>query len=289
MYTLFTDTDTDVTPEIAAKYGYKLISMPYTVEGKTYYPYEDPETVDLHAFYDMLRGGVLPTTSAISETKYEQYFEPEFAAGNDVLYVHFSRAMTVTFDAMDKAVARLKEKYPGRKFYSVDTMGITIASLIICLEVGEMYKAGKTAEEIVEWSKNEVLHYGTYFVADDLKFFKRSGRVSGLAATMGTLLGVRPVIYMSEEGKMVSLTTVRGRRKALERLANYMEERGLDVEKHRVVLGNTDAPELVSEMREILSERYGDRLDIFEATTNPTAGSHCGPNAIGLAFYVKNR
>ena len=101
MLTLFTDTDTDITPAVAAEYGYKLISMPYSIDAKTVYPYVDFEVFDDHAFYDMLRGGVLPTTSAISRERYIEYFEPEFAAGNDILYVHFSRAMTNTFDAMD--------------------------------------------------------------------------------------------------------------------------------------------------------------------------------------------
>ena len=289
MLTLYTDTDTDITPAIAAEYGYKLISMPFTVDGKTIYPYEDSPDFDMHAFYDSLRGGVLPTTSAISEARYENYFEPEFAAGNDILYVHFSRAMTATFDAMDKAVARLKEKYPERKFYAIDTMGITICSFGICLEIGDMYKAGKTAEEIVAWAEKEVLHFGTYFIADDLKFFRRSGRVSGLKSTMGTLLGVRPLIYMNSEGKMVSLDSIRGRRKALEKLADLIDERGEDVAAHRVIIGNTDAPELVAELREILTERYGDTLRIVEISANPTAGSHCGPNGVGLCFHVKER
>ena len=212
----------------------------------------------------MLREGSLPTTSAISAQKYEQYFEPEFQAGNDILYVHFSRAMTATFDAMDEAVANLKQKYPERKFYEIDTKGITICSYIICLEIGDQYKAGKTAEEMVEWAGREVDHFATYFFADDLKFFKRSGRVSGLAATMGTLLGVRPIIYMNEEGKMVSKGTVKGRGKAMDKLISYLDELGDDIKSHRVVIGNTDAPELVAEMREMLIEKIRPVAEIAE-------------------------
>ena len=201
MLVLFTDTDTDITPEDAAEYGYKLISMPYSIDGKTTYPYVDFDKFDCHAFYDMLRGGVLPNTSAISVEQYKRYFEPVFAAGNDILYVHFSRAMTATFDAMDEAVSELLGLYPERKFYEIDTKGITIISLNIVKEVGDLYKAGKTADEIVEWAKTEGDHFAQYFFADDLKFFKHSGRVSGLAGTMGTLLGIRPIITMSAEGK----------------------------------------------------------------------------------------
>ena len=110
MLKLFTDTDTDITPAVAAEYGYSLISMPYSVDAKTVYPYVDFDEFEPRPFYDMLRSGVLPTTSAISKERYIEYFEPAFAAGNDILYVHFSRAMTVTFNAMDEAVAELKAK-----------------------------------------------------------------------------------------------------------------------------------------------------------------------------------
>ena len=145
MLKLFTDTDTDITPEMAKEYGYDLISMPYSADGNTVYPYVDFDSFDSHTFYDMLRAGALPTTSALGKEAYIEYFEPHFRNGDDILYVHFSRAMTATFDAMDKAVSELKEKYPERNFYEVDTKGITIGSLNIVLEIGELYKAGKSA------------------------------------------------------------------------------------------------------------------------------------------------
>ena len=104
MLKIFVDTDSDITPAIAAEYGFSLISMPYSIDAKTVYPYEDFETFDAHAFYDQLRSGVLPTTSAISKERYIHYFEKDFQEGNDILYVHFSRAMTNTCDVMDQAV-----------------------------------------------------------------------------------------------------------------------------------------------------------------------------------------
>ena len=176
MLTLFTDTDTDFTPRVAAEYGFKLISMPYSVDGQTFYPYEGYDEFDFHAFYDSLRGGVLPTTSALGEDAYLKYFEPEFAAGNDILYIHFSAAMTMTFQSMDKALAILKEKYPERKFYSIDTKGITIVSYLITRELGDRLKAGMNVEEAVAWAEKEVDNYSQYFFADDLKFFRDDGR-----------------------------------------------------------------------------------------------------------------
>ena len=289
MWTYFTDTDTDITPEVASLYGYKLISMPYSVDARPVYPFVDYESFDSKAFYDMLRGGALPTTSAISEEEYLRYFEPEFAAGKDIFYVHFSAAMTMTFGNMYKALDKLKAKYPERRFLEVDTKGITIVSYLIVREIGDMLNAGKTPEEIVEWAKTEVCHYSQYFFADDLKFFRRSGRVSGIAATMGGLIGIRPIIYMNDEGKMVSIGKEKGRNNAMCRLLSYVEEIGDDIKNHHFIIGHTDAPELAEEIASMLKEKFGNDLEVEFVVTNPTAGSHCGPNGVGVAFHSKRR
>ena len=290
MLVLFTDTDTDMTPKDAEKYGYRLISMPYSIDGKTTYPYVDFDSFDAHAFYEGLRGGILPNTSAISVEQYIEHFEPVFANGDDILYVHFSRSMTATFDSMDKALETLKEKYPERKFYAIDTKGITIVSLNIAKEIGDMYLAGSTAEELLEWAKNEVDRFAVYFFADDLKFFRHSGRVSGLAGTMGTLLGIRPIIYMNEEGKMVSVGKEKGRNKAIDRLVSYMTELGLDVEKHRVIIGHADSLSLAEELKSKIVAAFPDKkLNIEICEVNPTAGSHCGPDTVGVTFHAIHR
>ena len=289
MLVLFTDTDTEITPAEAKEFGYHLISMPYSIDGVTTYPYEDFDEFDAHAFYDQLRGGVLPNTSAISTQRYKEYFEPHFKAGNDILYVHFSRNMTATFDNMDIAVKELSEQYPDRKFYEIDTMGITLCSLMTVKEIGDLYKEGKTAEEMLEWAKTEVNKVGCYFFADDLKFFKHSGRVSGIAGTMGTLLGIRPIIYMNEEGKMVSVGKEKGRVKAMERLLSFVDQLGENVKDHRVLVGHADCRDIAEGIEKMLKEKYGDDLRTEIVDVNPTAGSHCGPNTVGVCFHAKRR
>lgn len=289
MLTLFTDTDTDITPELAEKYGYKLISMPYSIDGKEVFPYEDFEKFDAHEFYEKLRQGALPNTSGISAEKYKQYFEPEFKKGNDIFYVHFSRAMTATFDAMDQAVKELREKYPERKFYSVDTKGITILSCVIAMEIGELFKRGATAEEVLEWAEREVDHFAVYFFASDLKFFMHSGRVSGLAGTMGTLLGIRPIIHIGEDGKMTNVGKEKGKKKAVDRIAQYVLDLGDEIEKYHIVVATTDAPELAEEVEAAIEVKTGKKLKFDYVDVNPTAGSHCGPDTVGVAFHAKHR
>ena len=287
--TFFSDTDCDITPKECAEYGIKLISMPYTVGEQVVYPYVDFQEFDSHAFYEMLRAGTMPTTSAMSEEAYTEYFEPEFQAGNDILYVHFSSGTSNTFTIMGQAVEKLLQKYPERKFHEVDTLGITALSLNVVLECADMYKAGKTAEEIVAWAKVEVPKFPMYFFADDLKFFRRSGRVSGLAATMGGLIGIRPIIYLNDEGKMVSIGKEKGRAKAIARLVQYVEELGEDVKAHRVVIGHSDCPEIAAEAEALLKEKFGQDLNVVTTVVNPTIGSHCGPNGVGICFHAKHR
>lgn len=289
MTVFFTDSDTDVTLAKAKEMNFKLISMPYSVDEKTIYPYEDFEEFDATAFYNMLREGTLPSTSALSEEKYIEYFEPHFANGDDIFYVHFSRAMTATFNNMDKAVEKLKAKYPERRFWEIDTKGITTISYAIVNEVAKLRDEGKTPEEILAWAETEVDKFAMYFFADDLKFFKRSGRVSGLAATMGTLIGVRPIISMSAEGKMDSIGKERGRAKAMERLVTYVEELGDDVKGHTIYIGHTDADDIAEELKAMLIEKFGSDLRIEKIVVNPTAGSHCGPNGAGICFHAIHR
>ena len=148
MYSLFVDTDSDMTPELCKKYGAHLIIMPYTINDKEVRPYEDFEVFNGKEFYDILRKGVLPSTSALPPQAYIDAFEPEFKKGNDILYVHFSSAMSGTFNSMRLALEELKEKYPERQVFTVDTKSITAGSYGAVIVVCVMYKAVKCIEEI---------------------------------------------------------------------------------------------------------------------------------------------
>ena len=289
MYTLFTDTDCDITPEIAARYGYKLISMPYTIEGQQVFPYVDFDKFEYHEFYDRLRKGVIPTTSAVSPVEYINYFEPEFKAGRDILYVHFSAAMTATFNSMRLALEELAEKYPERKLYQIDTKGITLGSYSICLSIGELYKNGASIEEIQAWADREIDKTAFYFYADDLKFFGKSGRVSGFAAFFGNIIGLKPIIFIDTDGKMKTKDKCRGRKQALQTLLQYVIDLEEDIKEHRVVIAHTDALPIAEEFGAMMKKHFGEDLEIEYEVVNPTAGSHCGPNAMGVAFHAKHR
>ncbi|MBP5373021.1 MAG: DegV family protein [Clostridia bacterium] len=292
MITYFTDTDCDVTSEIAAKYGYKLISMPYSLNDTTVYPYVDFDEFDDKTFYQTLREipkEKLPTTSALTKEKYIEYFEPEFAKGNDIFYVHFSAKMTATFGFMKLALDELEKKYPERKFYEVDTKGITIAAYNIACEIGEMILAGKTPDDILLWAETEVDKFATYFYANDLKFFRKSGRVGNLAAIMGSIIGIRPIITMDSNGVMTNIGKVRGKETAISKLISYVEELGEDIKDHKIIIGHCDSVHDALRIKEGLMEKFGELDNIEIIPVNPTAGSHCGPDTLGVCFHAKHR
>ena len=290
MLVRFTDTDCDVNNELAKKWGYRLISMPYIIDGRITYPYVDFDEFDGHAFYEWLRTvKELPTTCAISPEEYKKYFEPVFQEGNDILYVHFSAAMSGTFNAMRLAVDELLEKYPERRFYSLDTKAITTFTLFLLEDIALAAEKGATAEELIALGEKERDHCAAYFFADDLKFFAKSGRVSGLAGVMGGLLGIKPIITIGDDGKMASIGKVKGKPNALKYLMDKVEELGDHPEKRGFYIAHTDAPELVEKLKEMLREKYGADVSIKTHYCNPTIGIHCGPSCVGIAFQAKHR
>ena len=289
MVKLFIDSDCDFTLEDAKYYNATMICMPFEMKGEETVPYVDWKEFDDHAYYDILRKGVLPTTSALNPDNYIEYFEPEFKKGNDIFYCHFSAAMSGSFNAMRLALNELKEKYPERKFYEIDTKGITLESYIITKKVAEMFNAGEKIEKILKWAETEVDKYACYFFADDLKFFAKSGRVSGIAGFMGGLIGIRPILTMGVDGKMGSCGKVKGRVNAIKKLVDYVEELGVDVKNQVICIGHADAMYLVDELKAALEERFGKGLKYDVVPVNPTAGAHCGPDTLGIAFYAKHR
>lgn len=288
-FVIFTDSDTDFDLEDCAEFGFHMISMPYVIDEVTYYPYKDGKPVDFEAFYNLLKKGVMPKTSALAPGEYIEYFEPIFKEGKDILYVHFSSAMSGTFNAMHLALEELKEKYPDRKFYEIDTKGITLNSYPTVRYVGELYKAGKDAEEIVALAKERVEHQASYFYASDLKFFARSGRVSGFAAFMGSIIGIHPIINMNQDGVMGSVDKARGKIPTLKKIVQYMIDLEANVKDYEVYIGNTGANDEVEIIKELIIEQFGEGIKFREKYVNPTAGSHCGPGNVGVSFYAKHR
>ncbi|MCQ2555888.1 MAG: DegV family protein [Clostridia bacterium] len=288
-YVLFLDSDCDITPEFAKKYGCELIIMPYKIGEKEIFPYVDFEEYDYHTYFDQLRHGVMPTTNALSPADYVKAFEPTFKAGKDILYVHFSSAMSGTFNAMRLAYESLKEKYPERQLYTIDTKGITLCAYGIVCEVAEMYKQGASAEELLKWAETEVDKFATYFFVTDLSFFRRSGRVKALAAIMGNIIGIKPIINMDGNGVITPHCKVMGTQKVMAKLLEYVDTLQDHLKDHKVIITHSDALPLAEQFEQKLKEKFGADLKTEINVINPTIGAHCGPDGIGVCFHAIHR
>ena len=152
-----------------------------------------------------------------------------------------------------------------------------------------MYKNGATIEELLDYGKKQASHFATYFYADDLKFFRRSGRVSNFSGIMGNLIGIKPIIHMSSEGKMVNIGKCRGRITALNKLVDYVKTLQDDIYSYPVIIGHTDNMKLANMLKDLLVNEFGEKLNIEIVDVNPTAGSHCGPDCIGVSFHAVRR
>lgn len=290
MYTIFVDSDLDVTPKYAREHGLELLKMPFIINEKIYYPYSDKEDFDFVEFYKTLENGIVPKTSALNMNEYIDAFEPVLKEGKDILYIHFSSAMSGTFQVLKNATDELLEKYPSRRIDTIDTLSITAGGLNIIEDLVKYKETNNpTIDELKKYAETIIQKYAIYFFATDLKFFKRSGRISNFAGFMGDIIGLKPVIYVSKEGVMTTLAKAHGVKQAINKIFEYMDKVGDDVANHHIIIAHTKADEAVTLVRAKLIEKFGDNLDIEEILVNPTIGSHCGPNCLGISFFAKER
>ena len=287
MYQLFCDSNCELWHTVAKEYGLHVIRMPYVLDGKEYY-YDLGEATDFAHFYQRMREGTVPTTSAINEQDYIDYFEPVLQEGQDIYYITFSHKLSATFQSMDRAIAALKEKYPEREIRTFDTKSISLGAGFQVRYAAEKYRAGATMDELDAYLRELSAHTVVYFVVDDLTYLYRGGRVSGVSKVVGNLLGIKPILYFNEEGKIINLTKAKGLKKALSVLRDYMRAKGSELDKYRVFVLQADCEDVAENFVKSLKEEFGD-LDIHVQPVGPVIGSHCGPGTIGLIFHCSER
>ena len=209
MYQLFCDSNCELWHTVAKEYGLHVIRMPYVLDGKEYY-YDLGEATDFAHFYQRMREGTVPTTSAINEQDYIDYFEPVLQEGQDIYYITFSHKLSATFQSMDRAIAALKEKYPEREIRTFDTKSISLGAGFQVRYAAEKYRAGATMDELDAYLRELSAHTVVYFVVDDLVYLKRGGRISALTATFGKLLNIKPMISILPDGSLQSVGKIKG-------------------------------------------------------------------------------
>lgn len=286
MSVFFTDSNCELWYTEVEKLGIKYISMPYTLEGEEH-GYDLGKTHNFKNFFSKIRKGLLPITSALNPQNYIEIFEPYLKLGEDILYITFSHQLSSTFDFLNQAIDVLKEKYPKRTIRCVDTKSISLGAGIIVYEAAVMHKRGATDDEIIAFVEEFRDNIATYFTVDNLMHLKRGGRISTMSAIIGTTLGIKPILCINYEGKIVSADKVTGRKKAIRYLANLIKTLGKNVADYPIGILHADAEEDALLLKSQIEQIVGKDARIWVQPVGPTVGTHCGPKTIGLAFHAK--
>ena len=286
-YVFMTDSDSDLPYRLKVAYDIPVVYMPYSLDGKEYYD-DLGQSIDHKTYYDKMRAGAVPVTASLNQAAYEEIFEPIFADGKDILFIAFSSKMSSTIVAMHSALEELKEKYPARKYRVVDTLSISAPQTILVIKAHQLYMEGKSMDEVADWVEANRMRTQAWVTVDDLKYLKRGGRIKPVAAAMGTMLNIKPIIIESRDGLMVSVDKVRGRHKALSYLAEKTAENIEDPQEAETIIIHADAPEDATQLKERV-EQLIPGIEIAIENVGPVIGAHCGPGTLAICFFGKER
>lgn len=285
-YVFMTDSDSDLPYDLKVKYDIPVVYMPYAVDGKEYLD-DLGQSLDHKAYFEAMRNGSTPVTSALNKATYLDYFEPVLKE-KDLLFVAFSSKMSMTLREVYAAREELLAKYPERKFVVVDTLSISCPMTLLVLKAHEMYRNGAPIEEVAAWIEQNRTRAHGIFTVDDLKYLRRGGRISPAAATLGTMLDLKPIIMEDREGKLSSIAKVRGRKKAFNFIVDKTVALMQDPTESICFVIHADVPDEAQRLKEVLQEKIPG-LQIRIDNIGPVIGAHCGPGTLAVCFMGKER
>lgn len=278
-YVLITDSACDIIPEKLAEWNVELIRMPYlfTDDGTDRLDHDQP----IKEFYNEMRNGRVAKTSGLNEDIFVNAFTPALESGRDVLYLAFSSGLSVTCENGLKAAKTLAEKYPDRKIRVVDSLAASAGEGLF-VYLGKLNRdRGMTLDENADALEADKLHVCHWFTVEDLKYLKRGGRISAATALLGTALNVKPVLHVDNEGHLIKMTQVHGRKKSIRTMAEKLGETIL--EDSPIFISHGDCPEDAEKLKTILEEEYGKKVSLITGIGS-VIGAHSGPGTLALFF-----
>ena len=242
----------------------------------------------LKKFYDGMRNGDVATTSAVNPQGWSETIEPVLAGGDDALVLTFSSGLSTTYQSAVIAATELSEKYPDRKIRVIDTLCASLGQGLLVWYACKKRDEGMDFEELGNWVEDHKMNLAMWFTVDDLMFLKRGGRISAATALVGTMLQIKPVLHVDDEGHLINVSKARGRKAAIEALAKKVGETGLPGENDTVFISHGDCLEDAQLLEKILQEKYGVKK-AFIYYVGAVIGSHAGPGTLALFFMGNKR
>ena len=255
--------------------------------------FRDSELVDVHddtlkMLYDGLRDGESASTSAINPDGWAAYIEPVLAQGKDVLVLAFSSGLSTTYQSAVIAANELLEKYPERKVRVVDTLCASLGEGLLVWYACKKQQAGMELDALADWCEETKMRLCHWFTVDDLMYLKRGGRVSAATAVVGTMLNIKPVLHLDDEGHLVKVSTARGRKASIDALAAKFASLGLPGENETAFISHGDCLEDAQYLAKVLQEKHGVK-EVVIGYVGAVIGSHSGPGTLALFFLGEHR
>ena len=287
-YIIVTDATSDIPNEMANELNVKVVPMSFSLGEKNYNHYPDYRELDIKTFYDKQRAGQTSLTTQINVAVYLDFFEEIIKSDKDVLYISFSSALSSTYQSSVLATKELNEKYPDFKIITIDSKAATLGETLLVKLAAQKKSEGMNIEDLSKWVADNHLKVCHYFTVDDLNHLKRGGRMTAMTAFIGTALDIKPILHVNDEGKLIPLDKVTGRKKALKVLFNYLAELSENLEEQTIFIGHGDCIEDARYLESLIKEAYKVK-EVIIHPIGPIIGSHTGPGAITLFFLGKHR
>ena len=283
-FVILTDSSADLGPDLIDQYGIQVLPLSFTIRGLTYQDFPDHRDMDPRVFYDLLRKEEVATTAAVNVDQYIQALEPLLRDGHDVLVLAFSSGLSMTYNASSMAVEELRDKYPDRKLYTVDTLCASLGQGLLVWMAAREREQGKSIEEVRDWVVSHKLNICHQFTVDDLHFLKRGGRISATTAVVGSMLQIKPVLHVDNDGHLVNIGKARGRHGSLKALVDRMEQTAIDPREQTVFISHGDCLEDAELVAQMVKDRFGVQ-NVYINYVGPVIGAHSGPGTLALFYY----
>ncbi len=285
-YIIFTDSSCDFSKASITERGIKSIPLSFRFDGeeKVYSNDEMP----IKDFYDKMRAGAVAKTAAVNPDAFLNDFEKILRQGHDILYIGFSSGLSTTYNSARIAANQLKGKYPERKIITVDTLAASAGIALLIDLVIDKKNAGATIEEAAQYAEDMKLKICHWFTVDDLVYLKRGGRISPTAAFFGNMLGIKPLLHVDNEGHLINISKIRGRRAAIEAMADKYNELHDENAETKVYISHADSLPEAEYLAKIIKEKYSAKTSLI-TNVGSVIGAHSGPGTLALFFVGKER
>lgn len=287
-YAIVTDSSCDLPAPLIRELGLTVVPLSFRLGDREYRNDPEGREMPIREFYEKLREGIPCTTSAVNVDAFETAMDPILRSGRDVLNLAFSSGLSNTCNAAKMACGELSQKYPARIVRCVDTLAASLGQGMLVYYAAMKKREGMGILELTEWVEQNRLRLCHWFTVDDLQFLRRGGRISGATALLGGMMNIKPVLHVDDEGHLIGVGKVRGRRSSLNTLVDHMEQDAVNPAEQTVFLSHGDSPEDAEYTAAEVKRRLGVRQVII-GHVGPVIGAHSGPGTMALFFFGSHR